>query len=129
MLILQFGLCSLKASRVHEFGDRQAPKLLKIELGLVTLYKVSQSSRWIDFHRAFVKDKNEHFDWVKSVRLARQKAYKKGHAEGRKVFQHNVEYWKSCYESEVIKRTDTEKQNNVLRNTITGLDILKGDRS
>lgn len=125
MLILKFGPCRLKASQVHEFGDRQAPKLLKIELGLVTVYKVSQSSRWIDFNRAFVGDKQGRLEWIKSVRLARQKAYKKGHAEGRKVYQQMVDYWKGCYESEVMKSSNVEKENNTLRHTIAGLATLK----
>lgn len=125
MLILQFGPCRLKASQVHEFGDRQAPTLLKIELGLVTVYKVSQSSKWIDFNRSFVGDKHGRLEWIKSVRLARQKAYKNGLAEGRKVFQSSVDYWKGCFESEARRRSEVETANNTLRHTIAGLATLR----
>ena len=123
MIILVFGFCGIGLSRPHEFGDRAQPKMIRLKFLLFTAFIINRRSSWVKYHRSYCAD-STNMEWFDAVRLARQKAKKKGYAEGRNEAVHDREYWMQRYVDEEGKKADLIRENQVLKNTIRGWQMV-----
>ena len=117
MIMANFGWSGLCWKRYHEFGNPTLGKVLQVNLLFVALWFVKNET----FYRAARAIADDNYDWVKNVRKARERGYRKGMAQGKGYHKSVADSYKRLYEEVLAKNSDMSRDNYGLKIAIKAL--------